>query len=112
MSQETQEEFNGPAIVTFSNRVQKHMFILTEILGTDNTISMQEKRKLRLLIFNLPPNTKKKLKDVIEKLGPKAATLTTDEYDDMYSRVSDEIYTDVLQEANKGRPRYTKKGHL
>lgn len=108
---EAEQGFDDSPIITYSNRIQKHMFKLTEELALNNTIEITEKRKLRLLISNLPPAAKEKLKHIYEKCESQNP-LTTTEFDRMYSEVSNWIYDNILQDAFRAKPIYRGRGKL
>jgi hypothetical protein len=77
------------------------MYLLTKELSLNDTIELSEKRQLKLIIFNLPPQAKEKLSHIIPKLENKETPLTTTEFDKIYSEVSDWIYTNILKDAFK-----------
>lgn len=108
---EKEEAFDDAPIIQYANRLQKHMFLLTEQLSINNTIEITEKRRLRLLIQNLPPKAKEILKDVYDKCMP-GNPLTTVEFDEMYGKVSDWIYINILQDAFRARPISRKTPHI
>ena len=86
MSKETEKEtdsFDDSPIITYSNRIQKHFFFLTEMLCVNNTVELTEKRKLKLIIANLPPVAKKELADITAKLESDKP-LDTITFDKMY----------------------------
>lgn len=97
--------FDDVPIITYSNRLQKHMFKLTEELALNNTVQLTEKRKLRLIIANLPPEGKEKLQAIYEKCESEYPS-DTKEFDKMYGEVSDWIYKNILQDAFKAKPLY------
>lgn len=100
-----EQEYNDSPLITYSNRIQKHMYLLTEQLSTNATVELQEKRKLKLLIENLPPQAKQR-KDIsqIITILESNRPLTTLTFDRMYGIVSDWIYDNVLQSAYRVRP--------
>jgi hypothetical protein len=104
MASEEESRFDDSPIITYSNRIQKHMFTLTEQLGAGNLIGHAEKRNLRLLIANLPPEGKEKLKNIYA-LCETDEQLTMTAFDRMYGQVSDWIYKNILQDAFKAKPK-------
>jgi hypothetical protein len=110
MSTDTESYADHP-IITYSNRIQRHLYDLTKELCENNTIQLTEKRKLKLVIFNLPPNGKKALENITPKLEADVVVNTT-EFDKMYSDVSDWIYINILQDAFRAIPLFRAKGKL
>lgn len=105
--------FDDVPIITYSNRLQKHMFKLTEELALRKTIINEDKRKLRLLIANLPPQAKEQ--EDIKAIYDYCETdkeLSTLQFDKMYSVVSDWIYKNILQDAFKAKPVFKGGGRL
>ncbi|MDR2719569.1 MAG: hypothetical protein LBC03_02035, partial [Nitrososphaerota archaeon] len=82
-----------------------------EELSYTQTITRTEKRKLKLIIANLPPQAKQQLQKITTKLESKTIIETT-EYDQMYSQVSDWIYNNILQDAFKVKPLNNEKPHI
>jgi hypothetical protein len=105
------EAFNDSPIITYSNRIQKHMFLLTEELSLNNTVELREKRRLRLIIANLPPEGKEKLTAIYAKCETQDP-ITAIEFDKIYSEVSDWIYTNILQDAFRAKPKFKGTGKL
>jgi hypothetical protein len=106
-----EDSFDGSPIITYSNRIQKHFFKLTEELTLNNRIEMTERRKLRLIIANLPPEAKLKLQHVYERCESQDI-INTAEFDKMYGEVHNWVYNNILQDAFRIKPRYGGHGKL
>jgi hypothetical protein len=106
-----EQQYNDHPIITYSNRIQKHLLQLTQELGYTQYISQDEKRKLLLIIYNLPPQAKQHLQHITTQLENNQI-LNTTEYLNYYSETSDWIYNNILQDAFKVKPLNTEKPHL
>ena len=74
-------------------------------------IGTEEKRKLKLIIANLPPQAKEKLQNITTQLESKQV-LTIQNFDTMYGTVSDWIYINILRDAFKIQPLSSAIPHL
>ncbi len=104
-------DFDDVPIVTYSNRIQKHMFKLTEELGEKINVGIAEKRRLRLLIANLPPKAKEVLQGVYKRCEEQC-NMPAVEFDRMYGEVSDWIYENILQDAFRAKPIFGRNGKI
>lgn len=111
MSEEN-ASFDDSPIITYSNRIQKHMFILTEELAMIDVIRKAQKVRLRLIIANLPPQAKKDLASIYEACESEVPVENSSVFHRMYGEVSDWIYKNILQDAFKARPKYSGPGRL
>jgi len=109
--QQQEQPYNDHPIITYSNRIQKHLLELTRELSYKDTIERTEKRKLKLIIANLPPQAKQQLKQITTTLESKQV-LDTTTFDQYYSQVSNWIYTNILQDAFKVKPLNNEKPHI
>jgi phage terminase small subunit len=109
--QQQEQQYNDHPIITYSNRIQKHLLQLTQELGYTQYISQDEKRKLLLIIHNLPPQAKQQLQHITTQLENNQ-TMNTKDYLTSYSQVSDWIYNNILQDAFRIRPLNTEKPHI
>ncbi len=104
--------FEDHPIITYSNRIQRHMFDLSSVLANKTATDMiyaEDKNKLRTIIINLPPEGKKALEEINTKLDYE---ITKKDFFNMYSQVSDWIYKNLLQDAFRAKPRFGSEGKL
>jgi hypothetical protein len=112
---EKRDQFTDHPIITYTNRVQHQMEHISFLLPS-NTTSYQEKaRAIRMLIANLPPSAKNDLKHEYQQL----VEYSKNEYlggkfdiIEVYSNVSDWIYSCILQDAFRAIPLYRGEGTL
>ena len=109
--EKNQEPFNDHPLITYSNRIQKHLLNLTHELSNTTQILQPEKRKLLLIIANLPPQAKQTLKKETQQLEDDKI-MTTKEYRKIYGTISDWIYTNILQASFKINPLNQQTPHL
>lgn len=116
MSEENESSFDDAPIITYSNRIQKHLFKLTEFMGNVNMRDTQNKRvaanQLILIIQNLPIEAKEALKNVSAKCREDIQNVASLEMFILYGQAHDWIYKNILQDAFKAKPLYKKKAHL
>lgn len=108
--------YNDHPLISYSNRIQKQMLIVTTILESPNTPHVAKATPLRMLIANLPPSGKAALKPQWDKLVEfehnEIAVRTSAEFEQIYSAISDWIYTAILQDAFRAIPLNRKPGHM
>jgi hypothetical protein len=97
------DELDQNPIITYTNRLQKQMIIITDMLYNGNIPPNALKIALRGLIANLPPIGKKALKKEYEKL-------TSNEYlnkpklEAIYDKTHDWAYTKLFQDTFRLKP--------
>lgn len=109
-------KYNDHPLITYSNRLQKHMLIVTTILDSPNTAHANKATPLRMLIANLPPSGKEALKIQWEKLVKfehnTDAIPSAVEFETIYSEISDYIYDTILQDSFRAIPLNRKPGTM
>jgi hypothetical protein len=106
-------------IVTYTNRIQKQLEFVTEALGfysirgysLSSVIS-----QLRMIYRNLPPKAKEDLafdyKNLKDYMQNTSAIPTVKEAEEIYDRLHDWLYDNLLQDAFKFRPRNPNEAHI
>jgi len=103
MPQRQKQPTKENALLSYANRIQHHLTILTETRMNITLITKHEKTILKQIILNLPPNAKEHLKTITEKLdNPKPLSCTG--FDELYSTVHNWIYINILQVAFGATP--------
>lgn len=115
-SSEDSYSYADHPLISYSNRIQKQMLIVTTILDNPMTLHSSKARPLRMLIANLPPSAKTALKGEWDKLvafeKSEAAIDTPAAFEEIYSIISDWIYANILQDAFRAVPLNRKAGHI
>ena len=120
MTEVETNDFKDFPIVTYSNRIQDQMKTATHYIsgyyvmggtGLNQVIPI-----VRLLVRNLPPTAKKVLKPEMDRLI-KYQTDTNQvanimELEEIYDKISDWIYENILQDAFKFKPKNPKQAHI
>lgn len=98
-------------IMGYIARLQHQMEYVTTLIFNERTSKGAIKTALRGLIANFPPNGKKELEPLYNKMLSDGI-LTDKEAEDLYNQLHDWAYDAIFQDAFRAKPKYVKKGHL
>jgi len=116
MSENEAKDVSAQPLITYTNRLQKQMGVIT-ILLSDNSVGVSTiVQPLRALLRNLPPQSNEALKEdicVLERFDRDTSVFRSKlDLEQMYGRIHNWCYLNLFEDVFKAKPVYKKKGHL